>query len=55
LSFERSKFSQRREFRASGGWFFIVIIHYQNQAGGDDLSGKVKLKVDFTDSDNARV
>ena len=23
---------------------FIVIIHYQNQAGGDDLSGKVKLR-----------
>jgi hypothetical protein len=23
---------------------FIVILHDQNQLGGDDLSGKVKLK-----------
>ena len=25
---------------------FIVILHDQNQLGGDDLSGKVKLKVE---------
>jgi hypothetical protein len=25
---------------------FVVILHYQNQLGGDDLSGKLKLKVE---------
>src|SRR6516162_7546336 len=38
----RSNFSQRQEFRAKRRMVFIVIVHYQNQFGGDDPSRKVK-------------
>src|SRR5262245_62103279 len=39
-------YAAKNVFESSSRRFIIVILHDQNQLGGDDLSGKVKLKVD---------